>query len=63
MDVDGAIANEAHIPGKSIGQIEISDRHTLVDVPSNFAERVVRALSRARLRGKPVNVEYTQPRA
>jgi len=63
MDVVGAIANEAHIPGKSIGQIDISDRHTLVDVPNNFAERVVRALSRARLRGKPVNVEYTQPRA
>src|SRR6185437_12197631 len=63
MDVVGAIANEARIPGKSIGQIDISDRYTLVDVPKDFAERVVRSLSRARLRGKPVNVEYTQPRA
>jgi ATP-dependent RNA helicase DeaD len=63
MDVVGAIANEAKIPGKSIGQIDITDRYTLVDVPKAFAERVVRSLSRARLRGKPVNVEYTQPRA
>lgn len=57
MDVVGAIANEAKIPGKSIGQIEITERYTLVDVPAQFSERVIRALDRARLRGKPVHVE------
>ncbi len=57
MDVVGAIANEAKIPGKSIGQIEITDRYTLVDVPTQFVDRVTRALDHARMRGKPVNVE------
>lgn len=56
-DIVGAIANEARIPGKSIGQIDIFDNHTYVDVPEAFAERVVRALNRSRLRGKSVHVE------
>ncbi len=62
MDVVGAIANEARIPGKSIGQIEIADRYTLVDVPTQFTERVTRALDRARMRGKPVRVEIPKER-
>jgi ATP-dependent RNA helicase DeaD len=62
-DVVGAIAGEADIPGKSIGQIEIYDRWTYVDVPSRDAERVVNALSTARLRGKPVKAEIARPSA
>src|SRR5690606_1763062 len=56
-DIVGAIANEARIPGKSIGQIDIFDNQTYVDVPEAFAERVVRALNRSRLRGKSVRAE------
>ncbi len=63
MDVVGAIANEARIPGKRIGQIEIGDRETTVEVPQELADRVVRALSRTRLRGKPVRVQVTRARA
>ena len=55
-DIVGAIANEAGIPGKEIGQIEIADRYTLVDVPQRAADRVVAALSRTRLRGRAVVV-------
>ena len=61
MDIVGAIANEAQIPGKSIGQIEITDTHTLVDVPEPVAERVIRALGRTRLRGKPFTVDLAKP--
>ena len=61
MDVVGAIANEAQIPGKAIGQIEIGDRHTFVDVPEPVAERVVAALSHTRLRGRAVHVEIARP--
>ncbi len=57
MDVVGAIANEARIPGKSIGQIDIFDRYTFVDVPEDVTDRVLRALNRTRLRGKPVRAE------
>jgi ATP-dependent RNA helicase DeaD len=63
MDVVGAIANEARIPGKRIGQIEIGERQTTVEVPDELADRVVRALSRTRLRGKPVRVETMRTRA
>ncbi len=61
MDVVGAIANEAQIPGKSIGQIEITDTHTLVEVPEPVAERVIRALGRTRLRGKTFTVDLAKP--
>ncbi|CAN5201140.1 DEAD/DEAH box helicase [soil metagenome] len=61
MDVVGAIANEAQIPGKSIGQIEITDTHTLVEVPEPVAERVIRALGRTRLRGKAFTVDLAKP--
>jgi ATP-dependent RNA helicase DeaD len=57
MDVVGAIANEAKIPGRRIGQIEILDHVTFVDVPARDADRVVNAMRRARLRGRPVLVE------
>ena len=63
MDVVGAIANQAHIPGKRIGQIEIGERQTTVEVPEELAERVTRALGRTRLRGRPVRVETTRTRA
>jgi len=63
MDVVGAIANEARIPGKRIGQIEIGERQTTVEVPDELVDRVVRALSRTRLRGKPVRVETMRRRA
>lgn len=62
-DVVGAIAGEAEIPGKSIGQIEIYDRWTYVDVPASVADHVVDALSSARLRGKPVKAEIARPSA
>ena len=62
-DVVGAIAGEADIPGKSIGQIEIYDKWTYVDVPARDANRVVSALSSARLRGKPVKAEIARPSA
>ncbi|HET7035892.1 MAG TPA: DEAD/DEAH box helicase [Thermomicrobiaceae bacterium] len=61
MDIVGAIANEAHIPGKSIGQIEITDKATFVDVPENLAPRVIQALNHTRLRGKPVHAELARP--
>ena len=57
QDVVGAIANEANIPGRSIGAIDIMDAHTFVDVPGEFAQRVIAALTAASVKGRPVNVE------
>lgn len=55
-DIVGAIANEARLPGREIGQIEITDRFTLVEVPVAAAERVIAALAGTHLRGRTVTV-------
>jgi ATP-dependent RNA helicase DeaD len=53
-DIVGAIANEADIPGHSIGAIEIFDHFSLVDVPNNQSERVLVALKQTRIRSHKI---------
>jgi len=54
-DVVGAIAGEAGIPGKAIGEIDIQQNHTFVDVSEKHVRRVLQASTgQYRLRGKPV---------
>lgn len=54
-DVVGAIASEAGIPGKAIGEIDIQQNHTFVDVSEQHVRRVLKASTgQYRLRGKPV---------
>jgi ATP-dependent RNA helicase DeaD len=55
-DLVGAIANEAGVPGGAIGAIRITDRFSLVEVPADQAEHVIRALRGTTLRGKRVTV-------
>lgn len=60
-DLVGAIANEADIPGRSIGAIEIYDRFSLVDVPGNHVERVLRALKQTTIRGQKITASIAKP--
>ncbi|MGZ8155563.1 MAG: DEAD/DEAH box helicase [Burkholderiales bacterium] len=53
-DIVGAIANEAGIPGDSIGSIEIGEKRTLVEVPESAADKVIRALARTTIKGQRV---------
>jgi len=53
-DLVGAIANEAGIDARAIGAIEITDRFSLVEVPDDAAEEVIRALRSTTIRGKKV---------
>ncbi len=39
----GAIANEANIPGRALGKIQIQDNRTFVDVPENMVGKVIDA--------------------
>jgi ATP-dependent RNA helicase DeaD len=55
-DLVGAIANEAGIDARGIGAIDIADAYSLVEVDASVAERVVGALSRARIKGQKVEV-------
>jgi ATP-dependent RNA helicase DeaD len=55
-DLVGAIAGEAQIDSREIGAIKIEAAHALVQVPDALADRIVRALKAATLRGKKVDV-------
>ncbi len=61
-DLVGAIANEAEVPGREIGAIDLFDTYAFVEVPQAAAQRVVQALSRTTIRGRQVNVEIARPR-
>jgi ATP-dependent RNA helicase DeaD len=60
QDLFGAIANEAGVSGKAIGAIQISDKYSLVEVPEELAEDVIKALRDTRLKGKKVSVRRDQ---
>jgi ATP-dependent RNA helicase DeaD len=55
-DIVGAIANEGGVPGKAIGAIDIYDRFTFVDVPSELVEQVLSQMSSTRIRGQHANL-------
>jgi ATP-dependent RNA helicase DeaD len=60
-DLVGAISNEAGLPGKAIGAIDILDRTAFVEVPSPEARNIVAALRNATIRGRKVKIEVAQP--
>ncbi|MDQ2745150.1 MAG: DbpA RNA binding domain-containing protein [Chloroflexota bacterium] len=60
-DLVGAIANEAGIPGRDIGAIDIYDNFSFVDVPRQSVQRVVDALERSGVRGRRVTVSIAEP--
>ncbi|KPV51647.1 RNA helicase [Kouleothrix aurantiaca] len=60
-DIVGAIANEAGIPGRAIGAIELFEHFALVEVPSNAAEKVLRALRHTTIRGRKIAPSIARP--
>ena len=55
-DIVGSIANEADIPGRDIGPIDIRDDITYVGIPEHFVEKVIDKVGHAKFRGKKVNI-------
>ena len=55
-DVVGSIANEADIPGRDIGPIEIRDDVTYVSVPADVVDHVIKSVARTRFHGRAVNL-------
>lgn len=60
QDFVGAIANEAGIPGRAIGAIDIFDDYAFVDIPHEFVDRVLAAMRAAKIKGRPVNAEVAR---
>jgi ATP-dependent RNA helicase DeaD len=55
-DLVGAITNEAGLRGAEIGAIQVADGFSLVEVPEAAADRVIRNLREATIRGLKVHV-------
>lgn len=60
-DLVGAIANGADLPGRDIGPVDIYDNFSFVGVPRAEAGRVIDALTRSGIRGRPVPVKIAVP--
>jgi ATP-dependent RNA helicase DeaD len=55
-DIVGTIAYNADIPGSTIGEISILDKHTLVDIPQQYAEQALAKASKFRIRKNAVTL-------
>jgi len=60
-DIVGAIANEAGVPGKAIGSIDIYDHFTFVELPAQYQAQVLDKMSRTTIRGRPVEIRIATP--
>jgi len=56
-NIVGAIANEADLDSKFIGAISIYDDYTTVDLPKGMPKDVLQILKKARVAGRPMNLE------
>ena len=56
-DILGAIAGETGMRGDKIGAIRINDKNSFVDVPQSDAEKVIRVMNKAKIKGKKVAFE------
>ena len=61
-DIVGAIANEGGVPGKEIGAIDVHDRFTLVDLPGEYVEEVLRRMKGSRIRNYNANIRVAAER-
>ena len=57
-----AVIEEAGIPKKMVGKIDIYDKFTFVEVPEDMADQVVDGLTDKRIKGSRVKVERANPK-
>jgi ATP-dependent RNA helicase DeaD len=59
-DIVGAIANEADVPGRAIGAIDVFDSYTLVEIPAQYEGQVLARMSRSTIRNQPIRVRLAR---
>ena len=62
-DIVGAITGETGLAGRAIGAIDLYDRFTFVEVPSDSADQVLAGMRHVKIRNRPVRVKLATPRA
>lgn len=60
-DIVGALANEAGVPGKSIGAIDIYERFTFVEVPAAWGSKAIASMTGSTIRGREVRISAAAP--
>jgi len=55
-NIVGAVANEANIDSRYIGQIQLFDQVTAIDLPDGMPKDVLEHLRKVRVCGKPLNI-------
>ena len=60
-DIVGAIANEANLPGEMIGDIDMYDAFSFVEIPEPMLETVRLALNRTTIRGQAPQASLARP--
>ncbi|MCU7511639.1 MAG: DEAD/DEAH box helicase [Ignavibacteria bacterium] len=61
-DIVGAIAGETGLPGKIIGEIDMFDKFTFVNVPEKFAGEIIEVMQDNQIRGKKISIEVAKDR-
>jgi len=56
-DVVGAILGETGLPSKTVGMVDIRERHLFVDVAAEHANAVIAKMNRAQIKGRRLKVK------
>jgi ATP-dependent RNA helicase DeaD len=62
-DLVGAITGEASVPGDHVGKIEMRDTFSVVEIASDSADKVIRALNGTTMRGRSLRVDFDRKQA
>lgn len=62
-DIVKSIAAEANIPHSKIGNIDVLDKFTFVEVPEELADRVIRSVDDMMMKGRRVKVQKAKARS
>ncbi|MFN8671856.1 MAG: DEAD/DEAH box helicase [Candidatus Sericytochromatia bacterium] len=58
-DILGSIAGETGLDGRSIGEIDIYPAFSFVEVPAEFASKVIEIMNKNKIKGNPVTFELS----
>ncbi|MFA7533640.1 MAG: DbpA RNA binding domain-containing protein, partial [Tissierellaceae bacterium] len=57
-----AIVESGSIPKKLVGNIDLYDKFTFVEIPGEYVEDIIASLNGTRIKGARVNVEIAKPK-
>jgi ATP-dependent RNA helicase DeaD len=59
-NIVGAIANEAGLEGRHIGQVDIHEDHSFVDLPEGMPKEIFRSLKKVRVVGRELQIAHVK---